>query len=368
LPPPLSTNPRVALVIDFFYWYGGAQKVEELILNIFPDADVFAGFKHPKYHGWLPKNVTYTIVHKFPLKRLLAPLYELFLPFAFERLDFSKYDVVISSTQCFAKGIIVPPGVKHISYVHTPPRFLWGMESSRQSKAFFMVKPILSIINHFLRIWDFHASTRPNILVTNSTEVQRRITKFYKRNSIVIHPPVDLPREKIIREKKDENLFVSVGRLVSYKKVDVAIEAFKKMPEKTLVIIGSGDEETRLRKLARGYKNIRILGFVDGNDKFKWIQKAKAVIHLPFEDFGIVPVEAMAMGTPVIGLNAGGTVETVINGKTGVLIDEVNVKNVVNAVNKIMGISISEDDCKKRAGEFSFENFRKQILEVMRDI
>jgi len=363
-----SKSLKIALVIDYFYWYGGAQKVEELILGLFPDADVYAGFKHPKYQGWLPKNVSYTIVQKFPFKRLFAPIYELFLPFAFERLNFSQYDVVISSTQCFAKGIIVPPEVKHISYIHTPPRFLWGMESSRQSKSFFLIKPILLIINHFLRIWDLNASTRPNILVTNSSEVQKRIAKFYKRNSIIVHPPVDTvaidDKEYMINDR-DDNLFVSVGRLVSYKKVDIAIEAFKKMPDKKLIIIGGGDEEKKLRRLANGYKNIKILGFIDGEEKFKWMKKAKAVIHLPFEDFGIVPVEAMAMGTPVIGLSAGGTVETVINGKTGILIDEISVENVIDAVKKISKIKISEKDCRDRAANFGKEQFYEKLNKII---
>ena len=363
---------RVALVIDYFYWYGGAQKVEEAILKVFPNADAYAGFRHPKYKGWLPKKVNYTVVQRLPFKRLFAPIYELLLPFAFERLDFSKYDLVISSTQCFAKGIIVPPGVKHISYIHTPPRFLWGLESSRQSKVFFLIKPFLLIINHFLRIWDFHSAQRPHVLLTNAEEVQKRIAKFYKRDSIIVHPPVDLSDlddiGKMIKDKttiKDDSLFVSVGRLVSYKKVDIAVEAFKKMPEYKLIIIGSGDEEGKLKRLARGCENISFLGFVDGNVKFDWIKKAKAVIHLPFEDFGIVPVEAMVVGTPVIGLNAGGTRETVINEVTGILLNEISVENVIDAVKQIAKMEISAERCKNRAEEFGFENFKKQLLKIV---
>lgn len=376
---------RVALVIDYFYWYGGAQKVEEAILKVFPNADVYAGFRHPKYKGWLPKNVHYTVVQKLPFKRLFAPIYELLLPFAFERLDFSKYDLVISSTQCFAKGVIVPPGVKHISYIHTPPRFLWGLESSRQSKVFFLIKTFLLIINHFLRIWDFHSAQRPHGLLTNAEEVQKRIAKFYKRDSIIVHPPVDTlqvnegrkmspsfthldsgsVRTREEKDSRDKNLFVSVGRLVSYKKVDIAVEAFKKMPEYKLIIIGSGDEEGKLKRLARGCENISFLGFVDGNVKFDWIKKAKAVIHLPFEDFGIVPVEAMVVGTPVIGLNAGGTRETVINEVTGILLNEISVENVIDAVKQIAKMEISAERCKNRAEEFGFENFKKQLLKIV---
>lgn len=365
-PKPPKNKLKIALIIDYFYWYGGAQKVEELILKIFPDADVFAGFKHPKYKGWIPEKVYYTTVQKLPFKRVFSPIYLLLLPFAFERLDFSQYDVVISSTQSFAKGVVVPPGVKHISYIHTPPRFLWGMESSRQSKVLFLIKPVLAIINHFLRIWDFHAAQRPRVLFANSAEVQKRIAKYYKCDSTILHPPTDVSsRYKNIKVKRDRNLFVSVNRLVTYKRVDLIIKAFKQLPDYKLVVAGTGDEEQKLKNLAGKSKNIKFVGFVSEEEKFRLFASANAFIQLSYEDFGLVPVESMAMGTPVIGLNAGGTRETVIDGVTGILIDELTVENVVGAIKKIGELNIKNEDCVMRSEQFGFESFKKQLLDIV---
>jgi len=356
---------KVAIVHDFFYWYGGADFVVKKLTQLFPNADVFVGFKHPKYNCWLPKEVNYTIVNKLPFKFILAPIYELLLPFAFENLDLQDYNLIISSSNIFAKGIVTKPSAIHLAYIHTTPRFLWGLTTSRQSK-YKMFSPILLTINHFLRIWDYYSAQRPTILIANSKEVQRRIKKHYKRDSVIIHPPFDVKHSFSRKISRAKNLYITLGRLVKYKNLDIVVKYFSKHPKRELVIIGKGDQRDYLEKLTRDSTNIKFLGFISNKEKYEYLFKARALIHLSHEDFGIVSVEALACGTPVIGLNSGGTAEIIRDGKTGILLDKPTEQNLNNAINKFEKTQFDEKTLKNVATKYNTNNFNRRILNLIK--
>lgn len=347
----LTTDYSVAIVHDYFIWDGGGEKVVKALTEVFPAADVYTGLILPGFKGWLPKNVKTTWVQKLPFLKWFYPAYELLLPFAFESLNLQDYDVIISSTSIFAKGVIGKPTSRHISYIHCPPRFLWGMEPSRQGRIPKIFRLPVKFINNLLRIWDYSSAQRPDILVANSEDIRARIKKAYRRDSIVINPPIDTPPPaETIDQRITSNLqhlppdgyYLYLGRLVDYKKVDVIIDTFKKLPNLNLVIAGTGDMEESLKEKARGLSNIIFTGRVDESEKWELYKKAKATIHINHEDFGIVPVESMMAGTPVIGLNKGGTKETVINGKTGILIEEPAVEDLEAAIKKFEKMNPSQ--------------------------
>lgn len=366
-------NSKIAIVHDYFYWAGGAEKVVEALVKVFPKADVFTSFVHPSYKSWLPaENKLHTsIIQKLPLKQYLAPFYELFLPFVFENMNLQSYDIVISSTSIWAKGVIPPAFSHHISYIHCPPRFLWGYESSRQAKLPQIVKFLMYPINHLLRLWDYYSAQRPDVLIANSVETQERIRKHYKRESIVINPPVEMgtnPDEKTsdrVNKLKDKNFYLSFGRLVKYKRIDEIIKAFLKMPDKQLIIAGGGDERENLEKLAENAPNIKFWGVPTDDEKWALMKKTRALIHVAYEDFGIIPVEAMSTGNPVIGLNHAGTRETVIHTKTGYLIEEVTTENLISAIASFEKLTIDPKECIQRFQKYTFKVFEQKIRKII---
>lgn len=369
-------NKKVALVHDFLHWYGGAEKVFEAFIKTFPEADIYVGYIHPKFINHIQKSnscikdvlqsdrLHTTFVNKLPFLSKLSPIYQLFLPFAFENIDFSGYDIVISDSTNYAKGVITNSNTQHLSYIHTPPRFLWGLKTSRQEKAPIYIKPFLHIINHFLRIWDYNAAQRPNKLIANAKEVEKRILKFYKRKSSIINPPIDLPKlEK--SEGRAENTYLFIGRLVKYKRVDLIIETFKKNPNYKLIIGGKGSELENLKSLAKDVPNIKFLGYVSDEKKWELLSKVNAFVHIHKEDFGITTVEALAAGTPVIGLNEGGTAEIIENNKTGILIEKASIQALDKALKKCKDKMWDREYIRKQAQKYTYSNFKKSILQSL---
>lgn len=368
-------NLKVALAHDYLKEYGGAERVLEALHEIFPDAPVYTAYYNPESLGENGKrfkswNIRTSWFQKVPFANKLLSPFRLFAPMMFESFDLSSYDLVISSSSAayLAKAVITKPETLHISYIHTPPRFLYGYVTSFNYKKNPITKILGEIANHFLRIYDFEVSQRPDILVANSKNIQARIKKFYRRDSVVIYPPVDLSEFHLKRVKED--YFLALNRLVRGKGVDVIVEAATRsgIPIK---IAGVGPEMEVLKRNAG--KNIQFLGWVSDKERVTLLQNAKAlIVAAEDEDFGITSIEAQAAGTPVIAPASGGFLETVIDGKTGLLYGGpgmVNADNLVDALRKFSakgGPAPGWDPqaCRKNAEKFSKERFKKEILEL----
>ena len=379
---------RVAIVHDFLKEYGGAERVLEGLHEIYPDAPIYTAFYSPKhlgkfaekFRGW---DIRTTWAQKIPwIAKLYSPL-RLLTPLFWESIDFSDYDVVISSTNVYgAKGIITKPTTTHICYCHTPPRFLYGYPTALGWEKHWWGRLIGLFMNHTLRQYDFLAAQRVDYFIAGSKNGQERIKKFYRRESTVIYPPVELQiknsKLKIqndlsislgtgnskIKNLDDQRYYLCVGRLVAAKRIDLAIEACVDM-NLPLKIVGKGREEGRLRKLVTLrdlYHMVEFRGEVSDGELAQFYQGCRAVIFPAIdEDFGIVPVEAMSFGKPVIGLNSGGVKETVVDGVTGVLFNEPAVDSLKDAINRFKQLSIKPEDCKKQAEKFSKNRFKEQI-------
>ena len=360
---------KVALIHDFLKEYGGAERVVEALHEIFPEAPLYTAYKDlesmgevgKRFKGW---DIRTSVLQRFP-SFLISP-FRIFAPMIFERFDLSEYDLVISSCNTyFSKAVITKPSSLHISYIHTPPRYLYGYTTSFNYKKWFITRIIGETMNHFLRIYDFEVSQRPDILVANSRNVQARIKKFYRRDSVVIYPPVEIGER--VKRRGERKYFLSVGRLVRGKGVEVIVEACIKLGL-PLKVVGIGPELEGLRGKGKGGK-IEFLGQVPDDELPKLYAGAKAtVLAGEDEDFGIVPVESMAVGTPVIAPKSGGYLETVIEAKTGVLYSGggmVTVDELVKVLSQFSEDKFKTEDCIKQAEKFSKMRFKKEILELI---
>jgi len=348
---------KVALVHDFLNQYGGAERVLEAIHEIFPYSHVYTSLYDPTK---LPLRMRNWDIRPFKLPRIpVMKYYTAFYPLLFERLDLSAYDLVISSTAFFTKGVLVRPRTLHISYIHTPPRFLYHYETTINRRGLWIYKPILAVLDNFFRVWDYEAAQRPDYLVANSKETASRIRKFYRRDATVIYPPVELPNTQNYsgtQSPSHSKHFLVVSRLLRYKRIDLAIEAANRLGV-SLKIVGTGEEEKRLKKIAG--PTIEFLGFV-GDDKLSSIYSdCQAVIFPTDEDFGIVPVEAMSFGKPVIAFDKGGAKETIVAGKTGEFFSESTPESLAKVWESFDPTKYKAGDCRAQAQKFSKDRFRK---------
>lgn len=355
--------PKVALIHDYLHEYGGAEKVLETLCEIYPEAPIYTSFltkdfliKAPQFKD---KIIFQGNFSKIPLISSLYKGLSFLLPVTFESFDLRKFDLIISSTTMWAKGVITGPDQVHISYIHTPPRFLYHYPRETNPGIF---KPLLAPLNTYLRIWDFESAQRPDILVANSKNVAQRIQKYYRRDSAVIYPPVELPPfESVI--KKDYYLIVS--RLVRYKNLETAIRACSDR-HLELLVVGLGSEEGRLKSEAG--PSVKFLGFQSREKLVELMSEAKAVIYpVSDEDFGIVPVEAMSVGTPVIGLKSGGLRETIISGKTGILMEDLTIGSFALAFEEIEGTKWDRAEIRKHAEKFSKKRFIKEFTDLVEE-
>jgi len=369
---------RVALVHDQLRELGGAERVLVSIKKIFPKADVYTttfDLNSLGIHKELIKNwkVYVSWFGKIPfLNRYYSP-FRFLTPLIWESFDFSKYDLVISSSGSWmSKGIKTDKPTIHISYIHHPPRYLYGYETAVEWKKYFLIKIYGYIINHFLRIWDFSSSQRADYLIANSEETRLRIKKFYRRDSIVIYPPVNipsLPENFGGQAKKTPNYYLTVSRLARAKHIDILIKAANKA-KFNLKIVGAGKDEVYLKSIAG--PSIEFLGNLSDEELKKTYLNAKAFLFgSRDEEFGIAPVEAMGYGLPVIAFRSGGLPEYVINGKNGYLFDELNENSLIKKVNEFASLESSKyiemrKAARKAAERFSEENFKKNILSFVR--
>lgn len=361
---------KVALIHDHLAQDGGAEKVLEVFTKMFPEAPIYTLLYDKKNvaHRYPNRRVDASIIQKMPGGVRFYQWYLPFMPMAVEFFDLRGYDVVISDTSSFAKGVITQPSTTHICYCHTPTRYLWSdtHQYINELKYNKFLKKIASFVLSRMRIWDRLAADRVDYFVANSKAVQGRISKYYKRDSEVIYPPVEIDKFFISKELGD--YFLIGCRLAPYKRVDLVIETFKKLgADYKLKVFGDGVDLKRLRKIAKDCPNIEFLGRVDDKVKAELFSKCLAFLNPQEEDFGISKVEAMASGRPVIAFKKGGALETVIEGETGLFFNEQTVDSLSDVVQKFYtGIKNNPSTwdsykIREHAKKFSLENFKENI-------
>ena len=355
--------PRVALIHDYLVQYGGAEKTLEIMSDIFPEAEIFTGIYKPDL---LSKKLNSKKIIS-PGTSLLSkwPKYFTFLmPLYFENFDLRNYDLIISSGNAWAKGVLTKPTQLHISYVHTPPRFLYkySVESTNRNNWYY--KPFVSFIDTSLRVWDYISAQRPDYLLTNSRETSKRIQKFYRREATVIYPPVDVETKSIV---ESDNLkapyYLAAGRLAAYKNFDLIIQAFNLLGL-PLEVIGTGKEESKLKKMAKD--NIKFLGQASDEVKFRKMNECMGLIFpVEEEDFGIVPIEAMSQGKPVLAHRSGGILETLRDGIDGMFFDKVTLEEFVSKMKEfdenIKKSVYNSNSIRDHVQKYSVNRFKKEF-------
>ncbi len=360
-------DKKIALVHYWLTGMRGGEKVVESICNLFPDMDIFTlVHDRNKISPSINNHKIFTsFIQKFPFSRKKYQNYLPLMPVAIEQFDLSSYDIVISSESGIAKGVLTKPETCHFCYCHTPMRYLWNMyfDYLKNENIRFLKRNIIEIFFNYLRVWDLATASRVDYFISNSNNVKKRILKYYRRDSEVIYPPVDV--EGMVFETKKQDYYLVVSQLVSYKRIDLAVEAFNEL-KKELIIIGEGPDLKRLKKIARS--NIKFLGWQSSESLRQYYANAKAFIFPGEEDFGITPVEAQASGTPVIGFGRGGLLETVSGGETGLFFYKQDFKDLIDIV-ETFEASSGKFDCYKireNSLKFSrqrFENDLKKFLE-----
>jgi glycosyltransferase involved in cell wall biosynthesis len=355
---------KTCFVHEYLIDYGGAEQVLKGFLEIWPNSPIFTLIYDKEGNCKDIINSTKVIgsfLNKFPYARRKHRAYLPLMPLAIEQLDLSGYDVVISESHAIAKGVITGPDQLHIGYIHTPIRYAWDMQEAYLKQAG-LDKGLRSFITrallHYLRIWDMRTVAGVDYYIANSNFVARRIMKLYKREAEVIYPPVNVDRFSLGKEKED--FYITISRLVSYKKVDLIVRAFNRLPGRDLVIIGDGPEIKSLKKIASS--NITFMGFQPESVIEDMLKRAKAFVYAAEEDFGIVPVEAQACGTPVIAYGKGGVLETVVEGETGFFFEEQNETVLIEAINAFEGsASLDPDVIRQNAERFNKARFLREM-------
>ena len=366
---------KVAIVYDRVNKWGGAERVLLVLHEMFPDAPLYTSVYSPSNAPWarIYPEVIPSFIQKIPLAKDRHEHFPYLMPIAFESFDFSDFDLVVSVTSEAAKGIITKPSTKHICYCLTPTRYLWSGYGDyfKYSPIKYISYPIIS----YLRYWDKIAAQRPDIMVSISTEVQKRIDKYYSRDSVVIYPPVDtekfttgdmrLAKKKPSCQLSATNYYLVVSRLVPYKKVDLVIDAFNELGY-PLVVVGKGWDEKKLKKMA--LSNVAFTGYLTDEELAGYYQRARAFVFPQEEDFGLVAVEAQAAGCPVIAYKKGGALDTVVDGKTGVFFEEQNRSSLIDAIKRFEDQEFEKSVMVKNAGGFAKINFKKKFMSIVRNL
>lgn len=360
---------KIAIVHDYLIDFGGAERVLLALHKIYPTAPIYVlidrrgklGHFEDKFKD---AKVIQTGFGKIPFaEKLISPL-RFLIPTLWKSVDLKEYDLIISSASwAITKGFPKKTGAKEICYCHTPPRYLYGYDTSRRFKGFFggLVKIYGNIVNRNLRKYDYERAQKVDYFVANSKEIAGRIKKYYGRESTVIYPPVNIVTEENVRK---ENYYLTGGRLTAAKNFDLIIKAFNKL-KLPLLVYGDGPLAMSLKVLAED--NINFLGKVTDSEQRKLYSRAKGyIVSQKDEDFGITPVESMGQGTPVIAYRGGGYLESVVEGKTGIFFDKLTPESLTDAISKFEKTKFDPEVCKAQAKKFSEERFEKEIKEFVK--
>jgi glycosyltransferase involved in cell wall biosynthesis len=368
----ISNGVKVAIVHDFLHSLGGAERVLLALTEIFPEAPVYTLLADPKIKKFFPnKKIHTSYLQKWSF--IPSRFFISFFPRAIESFDFSDFDVVISSSNSFAKNIITKPETIHISYIHSPMRYAWDETHTQLAnqahrtligRAFGLTEWVASNIIHRLRIWDKLGSSRVDVFVANSENVRNRIKKYYRRDAQVIYPPADT--HLIKPNETNEGYYLVISRLSKYKRIELAVEACQELGL-PLVVIGNGEMENELKKMAT--QTTKFLGFVDDATKIKYLENCKALLFPGEEDLGIVPIEAMAAGKPVLAFKKGGLLETVIDGVTGAFFLEQTTASITQALRNFDRelSKYNVEEIRKHAQKFSKQTFKDNIDKLVHD-
>jgi len=351
---------KVAIIHYWLVGMRGGEKVIEALCEMYPQADIFT-------HVYVPESVSDkirrhkvipTFINSLPRAARMYKNYLPLMPMALEQLDLRGYDLIISSESGPSKGIIPPADALHVCYCHTPMRYIWNMYHDYRNSAGRLARLMMPPLSHYLRMWDVTSAARVDSFVANSATVASRIRRYYGADSVVIHPPVDTGAFSIAAPAELADYYLMAGELVSYKRPDLAVRAFNEMQLK-LVVIGGGEMLDEIRRLAG--PTVTVLGPQPFDVLRQHYSRCRALIFPGEEDFGMVPVEAMASGRPVIAFGRGGATETVATGLSGVFFAEQTVEAITSAVRGLAGIEISPDKIAEHAGQFGREQFFQKM-------
>jgi len=372
----LATSPsiRIAIVHDWLTVYAGAERVLEQMLLCYPQADIFSvvDFLPESERAFLQgKKATTTFIQNLPFAKSKYRAYLPLMPLAIEQLDLSAYDVILSSSHAVAKGVLTGPDQLHICMCYSPIRYAWDLQHQylQESGLDRGIKGwVAKYLLHKIRIWDLRTANGVDQFIAISHFVARRIQKVYRRDSVVIYPLVATD-DFALRENKDE-FYLTASRLVPYKKIELIVQAFAKMPGKRLMVIGAGPDFAKINKIASS--NVTMMGYQSHEVLVEHLQKAKAFIFAAEEDFGIAPLEAQACGTPVIAYGKGGALETIRGAesqipRTGVFFDQQTVASLCEAVDAFERLSpaIASQDCRDQALKFAPDRFQKELTDCV---
>ncbi|HAE83085.1 MAG TPA: glycosyl transferase [Ktedonobacter sp.] len=356
---------KVALVHDYLNQMGGAERVLMALHDIFPDAPIYTSIYDPQLvdPSFQKMDIRTSFMQKLPLVTKHHQPYLPFYPFAMESLDLRGYDLVLSSSSAFGKGVITRPETTHICYCHTPMRWCWNydeyVEREHLGK---LARRVLPLLITGLRVWDQSSSMRVDHFIANSPVVAERIQKYYRRDAVVIPPPVEAQRFTFDPETQVEEYFLIVSRLIPYKRLDIAIEACNKL-QLPLVIVGSGRDLDRLKKMAG--PTVRFMGRLSDEDVLYYYAHCRALLFPGEEDFGITPLEAQASGRPVIAYGAGGALASVVDGITGVFFQKQTVESLTVALASFDEHKYDPQVIRNHALEFDTPRFHRRILQFI---
>ena len=366
---------KIAIVHEWLVTYAGSERVLEQMLHCYPNADIYAlvDFLPSDKRGFIQNNSVFTsLVQRLPFAKLKYRSYLPLMPFAIEQFDLSEYDLVISSSHAVAKGVLTGPDQLHLCMCYSPIRYAWDLQHQylRESGLVSGMKGWLAKwMLHKIRIWDARTPNGVDGFMAISDFISRRIWKVYRRESRVIYPPVNIHAFELIEKKED--FYLTASRMVPYKKIDLIVEAFSKMPNKRLVVIGDGPDFDKIKEKAGA--NVALIGYQPFEVLCDHMQRARAFVFAAEEDFGITPLEAQACGTPVIAFGKGGALET-IRGladeqPTGVFFWEQTLSSIQNAVDQFEKESgrITASACRQNALRFSPDRFRQEFMAYVDD-
>ncbi len=356
---------KTALIHDHLAQDGGAERVAVALQDIYPESPTYTLVYDKKNSVEVKQDkIRTSFLQKIPWGVKKYQWFITLMPTATESFNLKEYDLILSSSAIFAKGVITKPEAVHICYCHTPPRFLWtdSHDYIKELNQNFLIKSFLPFILTSLRQWDKIAAERVDYFIANSREVQKRIRKYYKRESEIIYPPVQIDKYKIAPRQDD--YFLAGGRLVGYKRFDLVVEAFNRL-NLPLIIFGDGPLKKKLRAAAK--PNIKFVGRVSEEKKAELYSHCQAFINPQLEDFGITAVEAMASGRPVLAYGAGGALETIVPGKTGNFFEEQIWEDIADQVLRFKSQDYNPEEIRKHAKNFDVKIFKQKIQDFVEE-
>ncbi|MBP9743298.1 MAG: glycosyltransferase [Burkholderiales bacterium] len=367
---------KIAVVCDWLVTVGGSEKVLEQILMCYPDADLFSivdFLPHNQRDIIMNKPVTTSFIQKLPFAKTRYRAYLPLMPLAIEQFDLSSYELIISSSHAVAKGVITGPNQLHICYCHSPMRYAWDLQHQylRESNLICGLKSwIARYMLHKLRLWDLRTSNSVDYFIANSNFIAKRIHKFYRREAAVIYPPVEVNVALSKPMAEREEFYITVSRMVPYKKIDIIIEAFLHSPQRKLIVIGDGPMYKNLCKKVNEVTNITLLGYQSNKVISEYLNRANGFVFAAEEDFGIVPVEALAHGVPVIAYGKGGVLESVVdkgNNPCGVFFHKQEWESIIMALDYFEANRniYTPHNCILNAQKFAIPTFRKKFSDFV---